>query len=145
MRAGVVLLVLLGLGLLYMSMKPATPSPNPVVTAASARVETPAADVAAAKPAAPVAAEPRTLEWRVQNGRVQQAPASLAVQQGELLRLSITSDRADQLHLHGYDRALALKPGVPAVLELTADHSGRFDLELHHSGLELGALEVQPR
>ena len=148
MRVLIVVLVVLGLGLLYRTMKPASPlvsaDASPVAVARPAPVEPVPVAALSATPA-PAVNEARTLEWRIAQGHLQQLPASLVVQQGETLRLRVTSDRADQLHLHGYDRALALKPGVPAQLELTADHSGRFDLELHHSGLELGALEVQPR
>jgi hypothetical protein len=36
----------------------------------------------------------------------------------------VTADRADEVHLHGYDRKVDIEPGTPAVLEFQADTRG---------------------
>jgi hypothetical protein len=69
----------------------------------------------------------------------------LQVRAGETVELEVTSPRDDELHLHGYDLSLQLKAGVPGTLRFTAEHAGRFDVELHHAHAELAVLEVQPR
>jgi hypothetical protein len=58
------------------------------------------------------------------------------------VRITVTSDAADEFHLHGYDQTLALRPGVAATLRLVADIPGVFEAELHHSGARVFELQV---
>ena len=115
------------------------------------QVETPAvpAVVAPALPASqapvPEAPKPKVFELVVSKGKLVSGPAVIQVVEGDDVQLQITSDHADELHMHGYDLRLSLKPGTPATLAFRAEHSGRFDYELHHSHSELGTLEVQPK
>lgn len=81
----------------------------------------------------------------VRDGRLASGPALLRVRQGEAVRLSVTSNRADELHLHGYDLQTVLSPDQAAVLEFTAHRSGHFEFELHEANVELGALDVLPQ
>ena len=83
--------------------------------------------------------------YQVAGGRRLSGPESILVHAGEVVNLEVTSDRADELHLHGYDLHLQLQPGQPGQLRFTAVHSGRFDFELHHADLELGVLQVLPQ
>ena len=121
----------LALAGLFVWLKPPPSAPAPPVTAP-----------AAAKPAEPVT---QTIELAVQDGRLVSGPELIQAMQGQPIRLRITSNKADELHLHGYDLSLKLKPGVPAELNFTANLSGRFEYELHHAHAALGVLEVQPR
>jgi len=89
--------------------------------------------------------KPKFFEVVVSKGQRVSGPASIQVQEGDDVELQITSDRADELHMHGYDLHLKLQAGVPAKLSFKAEHSGRFDYELHHAHLELGTLEVMPK
>lgn len=137
-----VVLLLLGIALLtglFWWMRPApvpfAPTPKTPPTAAPA----------VAAPPAPVAPVVQSFELEVRDGRLLRGPAVLTVAQGSEVILKITSDRKDELHLHGYDLTLALAAGAPAELRFTADRSGRFEYELHHAHLDLGALEVYPR
>ena len=140
MRVGALIAILAAaavLGWLYVSMKPgpqAVPAPPSAVP--SAAVPGPA------EFGAPVA---REFTLTVKDGQLSAGPGVLRVTQGASVLIRVSSDHADQLHLHGYDLELALRAGQPGVLAFTADRAGRFDLELHHAHLELGALEVQPR
>jgi len=104
-----------------------------------------AAPVPAAQRAAPAIVIPKIFELRVAGKNLVAGEPTLRVNQGERVILRITSDRADELHLHGYDLSLVLKPNVAGELKFTANLSGRFDFELHHAHLELGALEVTPK
>lgn len=65
------------------------------------------------------------------------------VAQGSTVRIEVTSDVADQLHLHGYDETADVAAGETAVIEFTADLTGRFELETHDSGLTLLHLLVE--
>ncbi|MBA9005771.1 hypothetical protein [Thermomonospora cellulosilytica] len=78
----------------------------------------------------------------VRGGRVTPEPGRITVDRGARVRITVTSDAPDEFHLHGYDRALDLRPGSPAVLELTCDVPGVFEAELHHSGARVFELQV---
>ncbi|TDD86728.1 hypothetical protein E1298_17150 [Actinomadura rubrisoli] len=78
----------------------------------------------------------------VTKGKVRIAGHRVKVPRGATVRITITSDAADEFHLHGYDRELELAPGKPATLQLTADIPGVFEAELHHSGARVFELQV---
>jgi hypothetical protein len=102
------------------------------------------ADASAAQQ--PAAGVPLRQEFMllVEGGKLVAGPERMTVQQGTDVTLRITSDKADELHLHGYDRSVKLTAREPAVLAFLADRAGHFELELHDSHAELGAIEVQP-
>jgi hypothetical protein len=105
-------------------------------------------DAPPASPASPAPTVPaipaNVVELVVRDGKLVSGPAAIRVDQGDEITLRVTADLAEEFHLHGYDRKLALEPGVPAELKLLADRSGRFEYELEKSRLELGVLEVLP-
>lgn len=102
------------------------------------------AAAAAVAPPSPVAPAPMVAELVVKDAALISGPTRIQVRQGDSVVLRVTSDRADELHLHGYDLEAQLQPEVAANLGFVADRSGRFELELHHAHLELAALEVAP-
>ncbi len=120
------------------------------------RPEPPALPATAGAAGAPVitaepetTAEPKPLPklfvLAVKDGKLLGGNSVISVAQGTPITMRITSDHQDELHLHGYDLTLALPAAEPAELSFVADRSGRFEFELHHAQLDLGALEVQPR
>ena len=140
MKAGTVALVLVAAGVLawlYVAMKPEVP-----VRASAASSVKAAATSSSAEYGAPPA---REFDFVVAKGQVTAGSSVLSVTQGAPVMIRVTSDRGDELHLHGYDLELPLKAGVAGSLAFTADKAGRFDLELHHAGVTLAALEVQPK
>jgi hypothetical protein len=54
--------------------------------------------------------------------------------QGAMLELAFAADETVELHLHGYDRHLTVRPGEEAVMRLDAKLAGRFPIEAHHFG-----------
>ncbi|WP_374200875.1 hypothetical protein [Streptomyces bambusae] len=85
----------------------------------------------------------RTVTVSVRDGKVSPAPGRTELKRGERVALRVTSDRADTLHVHGYDQELALPAGQEAVLVLTADRTGLFEVETHTSELLLTQLLVR--
>ncbi|MGT2527614.1 hypothetical protein ACU4GG_10885 [Streptomyces nojiriensis] len=85
----------------------------------------------------------RTVTVTVRDGKVSPAPARTELRRGERVALRVTSDRADTLHVHGYDKELSLPAGQEATLILTADRTGLFEVETHESGLVLTQLLVR--
>jgi len=132
LAAGVALL-----GGLFIAFKPkagADPMPPP-----------PAPSDLSLTPAAPMTRLPKVFELTVKQGKLASGPATLAAREGDDIVIRVTSDRADELHLHGYDLEMMLKANEPAELSFKALRSGRFEYELHKSHTDLGALEVQPK
>jgi hypothetical protein len=87
----------------------------------------------------------QTFDLVVSGGRLTSGPSTITVAKGDLVVLRIDTDREDELHVHGYDLSLKLHRGQTGSLAFQADRTGRFDVELHHGGGEIAALEVQPR
>lgn len=85
----------------------------------------------------------RTVTLTVRAGKVTPAPGRIEVTHGERVALRVTSDRVDTLHVHGYDKELALPAGQEVTLILTADRTGLFEVETHESGLVLTQLLVR--
>ncbi|KOY58520.1 hypothetical protein ADK59_08125 [Streptomyces sp. XY332] len=94
-------------------------------------------------PPSPQAQADRTVTLTVRDGKVTPAPGRTELRRGERIALRVTSDRADTLHVHGYDKELALPAGQEATLVLTADRSGLFEVETHESRLVLTQLLVR--
>ncbi|MYS10890.1 hypothetical protein GTW71_31665, partial [Streptomyces sp. SID6041] len=92
---------------------------------------------------APTTPTGRTVDITVSGSTVAPPPSRIELKKGERLTLRVTSDRADTLHVHGYDRELPLSPGTPATLTLTVDRNGLFEVETHGSGLLLTQLVVR--
>jgi len=55
------------------------------------------------------------------------------VERGQRVKVSATSDVAESLHVHGYDRSLNVVPGKSATLTFTADQGGVFEIETHET------------
>ncbi|WP_406056996.1 hypothetical protein OG462_11430 [Streptomyces sp. NBC_01077] len=85
----------------------------------------------------------RTVTLTITGKTVSPPPSRIELKKGERLTLRVTSDRADTLHVHGYDRELPLPPGAPASLTLTVDRTGLFEVETHESGLLVTQLVVR--
>ena len=79
----------------------------------------------------------------VTNGKVSPPTHRVKVTKGTPIRLRVTSDKADELHVHGYDVEKELPAGEQVTLDFTADQTGLFDIELHESDLKLAQLEVR--
>ncbi|MDP3856347.1 MAG: hypothetical protein Q8Q73_01150 [Stagnimonas sp.] len=128
---------------LFWWFKPAAPA-----TPLAAVADAPAPVVpAATEPVAAAVTTGLRAQLRIEQGELVGGARTLSVSQGSPVLIELLSDRAGELHLHGYDRELPVRAGELARLEFTPDQAGRFGLELHaHGGhVELGALEVLPR
>nr|SBO94364.1 hypothetical protein BN4615_P3880 [Nonomuraea gerenzanensis] len=82
-------------------------------------------------------------EITVSGGRVEPPPGWLEVRKGRQVSITVTSDVADELHVHGYDLVAELRPGVPATIRFTAGLTGVFQVETHRGKLVLTQLAVR--
>ncbi|WP_326769977.1 hypothetical protein OG978_09365 [Streptomyces sp. NBC_01591] len=84
-----------------------------------------------------------TLEIAVSHGKVSPDPGRTEIKKGRTVELRVRSDRADTLHVHGYDKEARLPAGKTVTLTFTADRSGLFEVETHESDLLLTQLVVR--
>lgn len=68
----------------------------------------------------------------------------ITVNKGDLLRFRVRSDRAENVHLHGYDIEKPVGPGKAASYSLRAKIEGIFELELEESAVPIGEITVNP-
>ncbi len=85
----------------------------------------------------------RSVTIEVRDGMVVGGPARVESRLGEQLRMVVSSDVADEVHLHGYDRSAPVGAGGQASIVLTADIPGVFEIELESRRLRLGELVVK--
>jgi hypothetical protein len=75
---------------------------------------------------------PRKFSVTIKNGKSD--TNSIQVTQGEQIEITLSSDQAAELHLHGYDLITQLEPGAPATLSFVGRIAGRFPVEAHRMG-----------
>lgn len=85
----------------------------------------------------------------ITGGKVDGGVRTITVKKGDPVRIVVTSDAPDELHLHGYDIEKTAAPGKPAHFALDANLEGVFELESHtaeHEGLPpaVAKLVVEP-
>ena len=66
------------------------------------------------------------------------------VKQGDNVVISVTSDTADEIHLHRYDISRDVAAGGTARIAFRATLPGRFEVELENRGVHIADLTVQP-
>jgi hypothetical protein len=115
-------------------------STGPVIAAIALLVAT----VALLVPVAPAATKPTVVRVAVAKGRPVGGIKRVSVKKGTVVRVVVTVDKANEVHLHGYDFERVVRPGKPAVMQFTARIPGRFELELHKPESLLLQLTVRP-
>jgi hypothetical protein len=83
------------------------------------------------------------VEARVTGNNVETASKRVRVDLGQKVRVQVEADRAEEVHVHGYDLKGDVAPGKPAVIDFTANVPGVFEVELEGSSLKLFELQVQ--
>ena len=89
-----------------------------------------------AKPAIPTIA--------VRNGEPVGGVEELEYDAGEQIRFRVSSNRADEVHVHGYDVEQEIPAGNTVTLSFPADIEGIFEVELHESEQQIAELRVNP-
>lgn len=63
---------------------------------------------------------------------------------GERIAFEVSSDVADEVHVHGYDIEEELPAGKPVKLDFPATIEGVFEVESHHFETQIAELTVSP-
>ncbi len=77
------------------------------------------------------------------SGQTVDGPARPKITVNSTVQLVVTSDRADEIHLHGYDQMVDVPAGGTVTLTLTANIPGVFPMELEKEGFTITRLQVQ--
>jgi hypothetical protein len=78
----------------------------------------------------------------VQDGKVSPKPRRVEVEKDSQIRLLVTGDVDDEVHVHGFDIEEPLEAGRTTTVEFVVNEEGVFEVETHESELELLQLEV---
>lgn len=92
----------------------------------------------------PEAFDGTVVEVTIAGGQVQTADRRVIVTLNSRVRLIVTSDAADEVHIHGVDEYVDLVAGETATHDFVASIPGTFEVELHEAGDLLFSLQVQP-
>ncbi|RZS90121.1 hypothetical protein EV189_1904 [Motilibacter rhizosphaerae] len=85
----------------------------------------------------------RAVTVTITKGRVSPPPSHVDVAVGTPVAITVSEDRDDVVHVHGYDEEVALHAGTPVVIRFVADQTGTFEVETHETGLTLFQLVVR--
>lgn len=124
------------------------PASTPSTSVSASPLITPAAT---ASPASPSLSTPsiaptpgvRTITIELADGKVSPNGARVDLAKGEPFVLDITSDRDDEVHVHGFDKAIEVRAGKRVKVELTADRTGRYEVESHHPEMLIVVLQIR--
>src|SRR5947209_11839136 len=87
--------------------------------------------------------EARTFKLTVAGNSM--SPGHLLAYEGDTLTITVSTDKAEEIPLHGYDKHFDAAPDKPVTQTFKADKTGSFDIEIEATGTPVGSLEVDPR
>jgi hypothetical protein len=136
-RIGLVVLALVVAVVAFVIARPGDDDDNGSERAAQtapAQTQTGAADGTAetqaeTEPAPPP--KPEISRIRVRGGSVVGGVQRVEASKGDTVRIVVSSDAPDEIHLHGYDIYENAAPGQPARFVFRADIEGIFEMESH--------------
>jgi hypothetical protein len=86
---------------------------------------------------------PATVRIVVRGGEPVGGVRNVTVSKGRQVVLIVSSDVADEVHLHGYNLKRDVAPGAPARLPFRATINGTVEVELEQRGLPLARITTQ--
>jgi FtsP/CotA-like multicopper oxidase with cupredoxin domain len=87
---------------------------------------------------------PETVRIRVEGGQPVGGVEEIEVKKGDTVRLTVTADAPEHVHVHGYDIFKDVGPGRAARFRFKADVEGVFEIELEDSHRQIAELRVEP-
>jgi ABC-type glycerol-3-phosphate transport system substrate-binding protein len=86
----------------------------------------------------------QTVRIVVENAAPKGGIVRKTVKKGDRVAIVVTSDVADEIHLHGYDLSRDVEAGGTARIRFTTNVAGRFEVELEDRGAQIADLTVEP-
>jgi hypothetical protein len=75
--------------------------------------------------------EPAVERIEIRGGEVVGGPPKISVKKGDRVRIVVSAEADDDIHLHGYDIERKVAPGRPARFDFEASIEGQFEMESH--------------
>lgn len=143
-RIAIVAVGLVAAILAFVALQPADDE-NAVSTATATATATATTPTGATTAASAPEPEPETFTVRVRGGQPVGGVQTISAQRGDDIRIRVTADAPEEVHLHGYDVERPVGPGQPAIFEIDdANLEGIFEIELHGSAVQIANLRVAP-
>ena len=80
----------------------------------------------------------------VVNGKADGGIKTITYNKGDTVDLTVKSDTADEIHIHGYDLHKDVPKGGSVHFTFPAKLDGKFVVELENAGQQIASLQVQP-
>ena len=138
------LIAILGVGAIvagFVLLNPGDEDSSSTTTAPGATTTSAATTPASTTPTATAPSGPVI---RVKGGQPVGGVKDITVKQGGVIRLTVTADAPEEVHMHGYDIAKDVGPGEPARFVVPATINGVFEVELEKSAVQIAKLTVEP-
>ena len=133
---------------LYLVLRPddtdePTASPPTTTQATTATTATTTTAEPPPPPPPPGPPPPARVEITIQDGLPVGGPRRVTVSRGRRVILTVTSDVADHVHVHGYDIMQDVAPGQPARIAFRATRPGTVEAELEDRGVQIARITTQ--
>jgi heme/copper-type cytochrome/quinol oxidase subunit 2 len=89
-------------------------------------------------------AKPQVIQIKVQGGKPVGGIKPITVNKGDEVRFAVSSDVADEIHVHGYDFMKDVKAGGKVSFDFPAKIDGEFEIELEERAEQIAKLTVNP-
>ena len=96
------------------------------------------------RPSQPARAAPAPTRIRVRSGRPVDGIRKIEVSRGDRVRFTVSSDVADEIHVHGYDLKRDVPAGGSVAFNFPASVDGVFEIELEGRKQQIAELRVSP-
>jgi hypothetical protein len=80
----------------------------------------------------------------VVNGKPDGGVKTITYNKGDTVDLTVKSDTADEIHIHGYDLHKDVAKGGSVHFAFPASIDGKFVIELENAGEQIASLQVEP-
>ena len=80
----------------------------------------------------------------VVNGKGEGGIKTITYKKGDTVDLTVKSDTADEIHIHGYDLHKDVPKGGSVHFTFPASIDGKFVVELENAGQQIASLQVEP-
>jgi hypothetical protein len=138
-------LIAIGIAVAIVAFIVLRPGDDKKTTSSSTQAATqpaPAGTTPAQKPAKP--APPPVTQITVEGGKPAGGIETIEVNKGDQIRFAVTSDVADEIHVHGYDLMKDVEAGGKVSFSFPAKIDGEFEVELENRAEQIANLVVNP-
>jgi hypothetical protein len=80
----------------------------------------------------------------VEGGQPKGGVQEMKVKKDGQVHLTVDSDTADEIHVHGYNLMKDVEKGGSVKFDFKATIDGRFEIELENAKVQIGDLSVEP-